>query len=240
MDKLDLAEMALNELAANKKYVSNFLDRNDDVQELCNAVLIDDENHQIQIIDKIVGTGINFSEIYEFFLPEAAALLGIYWEESKISFSQVSLASQRLQKLARIFEKNYLGSLYSFGPGPEVMLILPEEELHMLGMVIAAGMFRKEGANPTVVVGRPIDKVYAEIKEREFSLVGISLVNKEKLPGVIQLAEQLKMRFKEIPLVLGTKISILELNSEKLKIFDLVTPSPKDALNHVKNVSHDL
>ena len=213
---------------------------NGDVQELCNAALMDDETHQIQIIDKIVGTGITFSEIYEFFLPEAAALLGIYWEESKISFSQVSLASQRLQKLARIFEKNYLGSLYSFGPGPEVMLILPEEELHMLGMVIAAGMFRKEGANPTVVVGRPIDKIYAEIQEREFALVGISLVNREKLPDVIQLAEQLKMRFKQIPLVLGTKISILELNSEKLKIFDLVTSSPKDALDHVKNVSRDL
>ena len=97
MDKLDLAEMALNELAANKKYVSNFLGRNGDVQELCNAVLIDDETDQIQIIDKIVGTGVTFSDIYEFFLPEAAALLGIYWEESKISFSQVSLASQRLR-----------------------------------------------------------------------------------------------------------------------------------------------
>ena len=151
-----------------------------------------------------------------------------------------SLASQRLQRLARIFEKNYLGSLYSFGPGPEVMLILPEEELHMLGMVIAAGMFRKEGANPTVVVGIPMDKIYAEIQEREFSLVGISLVNREKLPDVIQLAEQLRTRFKQIPLVLGTKISTLELKSEKLKIFDLVTSSPKDALDHVNNVSHDL
>ena len=65
-------------------------------------------------------------------------------------------------------------------------------------------------------------------------------MNRDKLTDVIQLAEQLKMRFKKIPLVLGTKISILELNSEKLKIFDLVTSSPKDALDHVKNVSHDL
>ena len=150
MDKTDLAVLALSELAANKKSVSDFLKRNDEVQDLCNSVLLDDETHQVQVIEKILATGITIDDVYEFFLPEAAALLGIYWEESKVSFSQVSLGSQRLQKLARIFEKNYLGNFYSFGPGPDVMLILPERELHMLGVVLAAGMFRKEGANPSV------------------------------------------------------------------------------------------
>ena len=63
-------------------------------------------------------------------------------------------------------------------------------------------------------------------------------MNKREL--IQGIYNQLKMRFKKIPLVLGTKINILELNSEKLKIFDLVTSSPKDALDLVKYISHDL
>ena len=105
VDKIDLAAMALNELVANKRHVSSFLDRSEDVQALCNAVLTDDETSQIQIIDSIIENGITIKEVYECFIPEAAALLGIYWEESRISFSEVSLGSQRLQKLASIREK---------------------------------------------------------------------------------------------------------------------------------------
>ena len=238
MDKTDLAVLALSELAANKKSVSDFLNRNDEVQDLCNSVLLDDETHQIQVIEKILATGITIDDVYEFFLPEAAALLGIYWEESKVSFSQVSLGSQRLQKLARIFEKNYLGNFYSFGPGPDVMLILPERELPMLGVVLAAGMFSKVGANPSVAVGRPLDLIFEEIRVRDFSLIGISLVNKEKLSEAIEIAASLKKQFKKLPIILGTKIDIIELDSKELKIFDLITPSPKEALNFSKPFSH--
>lgn len=237
MNKNDLAALALNELVSNKRQVSKFLDRNDDVQELCNSVLIDDETHQIQIIDRIVRNGITIEEVYEFFIPEAAALLGIYWEESRVSFSEVHLGTQRLQKLTRIFEKNYLGSLYSYGPGPEIMLILPEQELHMLGMVIAAGMFRREGANPSVAVGKPTKDILKEIELRQFALVGISLVNKERLPNVVQMAKTIKQAFEDIPVVLGTQIGILEIDSSDLKVFDLVTSSPKDALDYIKKAN---
>ena len=238
MDKNDLAVLALSELVANKKSVFDFLNRNDEVQNLCNSVLLDDETQQVQVIEKILATGITIDEVYEFFLPEAAALLGIYWEESKVSFSQVSLGSQRLQKLARIFEKNYLGNFYSFGPGPDIMLISPEREPHMLGMVLAAGMFRKEGANPSVAVGRPLDVIFEEIRMRDFSLIGISLVNKEKLPEAIQIAESLKKQFKKIPIILGTKINVIELGPNNLKVFDLITQSPKEALNFIEAPSH--
>ncbi len=238
MDKNDLAVLALSELVANKKSVFDFLNRNDEVQNLCNSVLLDDETQQVQVIEKILSTGITIDEVYEFFLPEAAALLGIYWEESKVSFSQVSLGSQRLQKLARIFEKNYLGNFYSFGPGPDIMLISPEREPHMLGMVLAAGMFRKEGANPSVAVGRPLDIIFEEIRMRDYSLIGISLVNKEKLPEAIKIAESLKKQFKKIPIILGTKINVIELGPNNLKVFDLITQSPKEALNFIEAPSH--
>ena len=234
VDKIDLAAMALNELVANKRHVSSFLDRSEDVQALCNAVLTDDETNQIQIIDSIIENGITIKEVYECFIPEAAALLGIYWEESRISFSEVSLGSQRLQKLARVFEKNYLGSFYSFGPGPEVMLVLPEGELHMLGLVLAAGMFRKEGANPSLSIGRPFEEVLDEMRIRKFSLVGVSLVNKDKVGSAISFAKKIKTYFNKTPLVLGTRINSLELSSEDLEVFDLITPNPKDALRYLE------
>ena len=138
------------------------------------------------------------------------------------AFSQVSLGSQRLQKLVRIFEKNYLGNFYSFGPGPDVMLILPEAELHMLGMVLAAGMFRKEGANPTVVVGRHLEEVFNEIESREFSLVGISLVNREKLSDIVKLARHLKMRFKDIPLCGGRSGEGINLETPCMSIYTYI------------------
>ena len=108
----------------------------------------------------------------------------------------------------------------------------------MLGMVVAAGLFRKEGANPSVSVGKPLDAIFEEIRMRDFSLIGISLVNREKLSEAIEIAESLKKQFKKLPIILGTKINTMELDSNNLKIFDLVTSSPKEALTFTQASNH--
>ena len=53
-------------------------------------------------------------------------------------------------------------------------------------------MFRKEGANPSLSIGRPFEEVLDEMRIRKFSLVGVSLVNKDKVGSAISFAKKIK------------------------------------------------
>ena len=113
---LDLALLALNELTKRKlekpiTYVTA------DIKNFCNSIIAKNDQGQIELIEGLIASGISLKVVYEIFIPEAAETLGNWWKESKVTFVEVNIGAQRLQRLSRIYEKQYLGPMYMFSEG---------------------------------------------------------------------------------------------------------------------------
>jgi hypothetical protein len=227
---LDLALVALDELAKRKINENlNYVDS--DISVFCDAIISENDDLQIELIDDLISGGISLAVIYEKFIPEIAERLGNLWKESKVTFVEVNIGAQRLQRLSRIYENQYLGPMYISNLEPDILLILPNKEIHTLGLIMAAGIFKKNGANPFVAVGYSNIEIRKLIKSRNFELIGFSISNSDNLTDCLESALDIKKFTKgTVPIILGGQ-GVKDIpNNIDLSLFNLVTSVPKKAL----------
>lgn len=236
---LDLALLALNELAnrkSNKKVTYDLMD----ISQFCESIIAKNDDLQVQLIDTLIGRGISLDIIYETFIPEVAESLGTLWKENKVTFVEVNIGAQRLHRLSRIYEKQYLGPMYMFSEGPDILLILPGKEIHTLGLITAAGIFKKNGANPFVAVGYSDDAIITLIKSRDFKLIGMSVSNSENIDDCLRTAKNIKNHLAvNTSMVVGGQGVIQSKNRELYKVFDQITTNPSEALKLIVEHSYN-
>ena len=148
-----LEELATRASAGVQKQRKNTLER------LCKSLLRVNEKPDL-IIRSMLEAGVSIKEIFESFIPDAARQLGNHWVQSKLSFAEVTLATMRLQTIARTFEDTYMGSVNAGAFGPEIMIINLKGEQHTFGAQMICRQFRRLGASPFL----SIDNDAAEIK----------------------------------------------------------------------------
>ena len=236
---IDLALLALNELAKRKS--KNKLTFNKkDIEAFCDSIIARNDNTQVELIDKLITRGISLDIIYEIFIPEAAETLGNFWKENRLSFVEVNMGAQRLQRLSRIYEKQYLGPMYMFSEGPEILLILPEKEVHTLGLITASGIFKKNGANPFIAVGYSDTEILGLIGSHNFKLIGISVSNSENIEQCLTIAKNIKASLKtKVPMVIGGQ-GITQVKSKELyTVFDEITIDPSEALELISDQDYN-
>ena len=228
---LDLALLALEELASRKSDELKVYTQKD-FSKFCNAIIAQDDQLQIDIIENLIKKGISLETIYEILIPETAENLGDLWKKDKLSFVEVNIGSQRLHRLTRIYENRYLGPMYLGTDGPNILMILPDGEIHTLGLITASGIFKKYGANPYIAVGYKLADIISLIESKPFKIVGISVSNTENLDNAVEIAGIIKSSIKQkIPLILGGhSIKTNKIKKARLKVFDLVTANPEEVL----------
>jgi hypothetical protein len=238
-NSLDLALLALNELAkrrTNKEITYN----HEDILNFCESIIAKNDDLQVQLIETLIGRGISLDVIYETFIPEVAESLGNLWKESKVTFIEVNIGAQRLHRLSRIYEKQYLGPMYMFSEGPDILLILPGQEVHTLGLITASGIFKKNGANPFIAVGYSDSEIISLIKTRSFRLIGMSVSNSDNIGNCLKTARNIKKAVNEIiPMVIGGQGADKFKNPELSQVFDQVTTNPTEALKLVENHNYN-
>ena len=236
---LDLALLALNELA-KRKSVKKITYQLTDISKFCESIIAKNDDLQVQLIETLIGRGISLDVIYETFIPEVAESLGNLWKKNKVTFVEVNIGAQRLHRLSRIYEKQYLGPMYMFSEGPEILLILPGKEIHTLGLITASGIFKKNGANPFVAVGYSDKEIITLIKSRSFKLIGMSVSNSDNIKDCIQTATNIKQGITEnIPMVVGGQGVSKSNNPELFAVFDEITTNPTEALELIEEHNYN-
>ena len=236
---LDLALLALNELA-RRKYKKFYSFESTDVQNFCDAIIAKNDHLQIELIETLIKRGVSLKTVYEVFIPEVAETLGNLWKESRLTFVEVSIGAQRLQRLSRIYEKRYLGPMYVSSEGPEILLILPKKEIHTLGLITASGIFKKNGANPFVAVGYSDQEIMNIINLKNFKLIGISVSNSENIPDCLRIGTKIRSYTSvSMPLVIGGQGIIKKRHPELSAIFDQITINPVEALGLITDENYN-
>ena len=231
---LNLALLALNELAKRKSIKKTTYDR-EEISKFCELIIAKNDDLQVQLIETLIGRGISLDIIYETFIPAVAESLGNLWKENKVTFVEVNIGAQRLHRLSRIYEKQYLGPMYLFSEGLDILLILPGQEVHTLGLITASGIFKKIGANPFIAVGYSDEDIIELIKSRSFKLIGMSVSNSDNIVNCLKTAKNIKKHVKEnIPMVAGGQGVNEYSDPELFEVFDRITTNPHEALELIE------
>ena len=206
--------------------------RKSKVQKLCKSVL-NSEGHYTSTVHQMLEAGTSIKEIFEVYIPETARLLGDYWVRNELNFFEVTLATSRLQKIAREFERLYIGRINSGAYGPEVLIISPKGEQHTFGAQMISRTFRRLGVSPYLSINDTKSEIKKIISKQRFKLVGISLsdnklVNrKSELMSTITMIKKLK-----IPIVAGgSLVSSSTSILENLNV-DMITDDALQALSY--------
>jgi len=127
--------------------------------------------------------------IYLKYLAAAARMLGDWWTEDRVSFTDVTAATGRIFELLRKItiaahpgsNKQDLTVVFASVPG----------EHHTLGIRMAADLFRDDGWEIALKIGLSEAELVAEIKKRPRCIVGLSIGGQHSLDRLAGLVEAL-------------------------------------------------
>ncbi|WP_439137068.1 cobalamin B12-binding domain-containing protein [Roseicyclus sp.] len=124
------------------------------------------------LVDDLLEAGISVEDLCHDHLAPAARRLGTLWDRDRIPFTDVALATARIQSILRrlpgsranLHDKRGLGAIFAAVPG----------EMHTLGVMMAADLFRRGGWDISLLVGLTHDELLARLTRDDRPVIGLS------------------------------------------------------------------
>jgi len=229
---MSLVTRALEELT-NRASAGTQKHHKSNIDRLCRS-LLSLNGESSKVINSMLNLGISAREIFEIFIPDAARQLGNCWVENTLSFAEVTLATSRLQTIAREFEDLYIGASNSGASGVEIMIISPKGEQHTFGAQMISRQFRRLGASPYLSINNSLSEIKKIIGKHKFKLIGLSLANyklcdkQSEVRSIIEIIKKLK-----IPIIAGGSLIHSHKNAVKSLELDMITEDAVNALRYL-------
>ena len=145
-----------------------------EIQDFVSRVLAPDDAGWQVTTDRLLAAGMAVGDLYLQLLAPAAHLLGRMWEDDVCSFTDVTVAVGRLQRVLRATSPAFGRDVDHPQHGRRVLLVPAPGEQHTFGLAIVAEFFREAGWE---VVGdseaRAADPA-ALVRSEWFDVIGIS------------------------------------------------------------------
>ncbi len=153
----------------------------DDVQSFVQHVLAPAEGGWQVVTDRLLAGGMAVGDVYLNLLAPAAQELGRMWDEDLCSFTDVTVAVGRIQRVLRALSPAFGQEVGYPQNGRRVLLLPAPGEQHTFGLTIVAEFFRRAGWE---VVGdseaRTADPA-ALVRSEWFDVIGISVGSDARL-----------------------------------------------------------
>lgn len=157
-------------------------------------------------IDRLLQAGFSIDTIFRKYLAAAAVELGRQWDDSDVSFAEVSVALARLHAI--------LDDLRMRFPGPTVALprriafaAVPGEQ-HRLGVEMATDLFRREGWDVTHLVETDHHSLVTRLDDADFVLVGLSAATRASMAALVRLILALRARRPDLRIIVSGGIAV--------------------------------
>ena len=135
--------------------------------------LCDDDDFSAQIIiDDLLEAGLSVEDVCLDHLAPAARRLGEWWDTDRLPFTEVTVATARIQSLLRRMPRP-CDTRMAPGDKGAVFVAVPGE-LHTLGVMMAAELFRRGGWDVSLLLGQTHDELISRLARDDRPVIGLS------------------------------------------------------------------
>ncbi|SEW16768.1 Methanogenic corrinoid protein MtbC1 [Cognatiyoonia koreensis] len=207
-----------------------------EVDRLCAALLSTEEVAGDRIILAARRDGASAEIIYLGYVAGAARKLGTMWEEDRVSFVEVTLATSRLYRIIRGL-RHILDSASLHGAAERhVLFALVPGDTHTLGIEMATDLFRRDDWDAELSVGETHDEVVARTERDRFQSVVLVAHSERSLPNLISLVLALRITQPLAHLVVAGNIVDLREDVGTLVGADDVIPEIQSAVERLRAI----
>ena len=161
------------------------------IQELCDALLSRDDSAGARFVEQVRAEGVSIDVVYLEYLGAAANNLGTMWDESRISFVDVTLATSRIYAILRAL-RYQLAVQQSVQAKSAVFASVPGET-HNLGVSMATDLFRQKGWEIDLIIGQSHDELVDQICRSRASIIGLSASGDHSIEALSRLVIALRI-----------------------------------------------
>lgn len=179
-----------------------------DTEALGRALIGPEYAGALAIVQQARARGVPTEDLTLHYIGGAARLLGRMWEDDRIGFSDMALAAGRMLHLLRDLRdlvpeplpKRGRAALFAAVPG----------ETHILGVTMAADVFRKRGWEIELQLGRDEAALADRALQGGYPIVGLSASSAERVRALGRTIVALRLRVPGIMIFVGGTLARLE------------------------------
>jgi MerR family transcriptional regulator, light-induced transcriptional regulator len=171
----------------------------EEVAQFCAALLDSNPDLVGNIARAALDSGLSFDRLCEERLAPAARRLGMLWERDELSFTEVTLAANRLFTVLRDLAHRPIPR----DGAPFAVFAAPPGESHVLGVTMAAERARGMGWDVALLMGLSHDALLDRIAEAHPDVVGLSLSSRRALLPLGRLVVALRVAVPGVPVVVS-------------------------------------
>lgn len=199
-----LAREVIRRLSEEAERVSVQSPNETQITNLCDALISDDDHAGADFIHEKQKEGATFEALYLNYLARAAHMLGKWWEEDRATFVEVTLGTSRMYAIMRALRRQ-LPEVGLIANKEAVFAAVPGEE-HLVGIRMAADLFRKDGWDIELLIGKTHDELVAEITSSEVVIIGLTASSDGVLEALSKLVIALRINNPTVTIFIGGSI----------------------------------
>ncbi|NSX53464.1 cobalamin B12-binding domain-containing protein [Parasulfitobacter algicola] len=201
------------------------------VQKLCHVAQLGDAAATDRLFEDINASGITPEEIVDCYIPQSARFLGDQWLNDRLGFADVTIGCARLQKMLRTVPEQYDSKKYPTVRHFNALMIVPQDDDHTLGAMVATDQLRRMGGSVHLSLGQSHSEILAASECGNFDVIMISASRNDRLELILKLTDILRDSSVHLPpIVLGGTIINNARNLNSLTGVDHVTNDLHEAL----------
>ncbi|MEM8970469.1 MAG: cobalamin B12-binding domain-containing protein [Pseudomonadota bacterium] len=204
----------------------------DYIVEYARIILEDESNRAFTFVEQLHADGHQLDRIMMDLLAPTARQLGVWWEEDRIDFVDVTIGTSRLKQVLHHFRPSRQARVYA-EPNPKRILLLPTpQETHTFGLLVIAEIFRKSGWEVGGGHVMADDEMNKLLSEEPWDIVGFSLANArlmDKLANAIASARW-QSKNKSVKILVGGRAFSKDLKLDEKLGADFVVSDPAQAV----------
>lgn len=163
------------------------------IDQFCDALLSKDEEAADRFILQIQQDGANIEAVYLSYIAGASRQMGEMWESDDLSFMEVSLGTGRLYRIIRGLRHTIAPVLLEGRTHTPALFTLVPGETHTLGIEMAADLFRRDGGEVDVCIGKSHDDIMALADDRHYGAIVLVANSQKMISSLIQLSVALRI-----------------------------------------------
>jgi methylmalonyl-CoA mutase cobalamin-binding subunit len=205
--------------------------RRDLVHALADGMVTQDEARIEATLRSFRKACISPAAMSDIYVPAAARLLGTEWSGDRMGFSEVTIATARLQALVRAIGTRWGGDVAHVPGRRSILMIVPDQHHHTLGAVVATGQLRRLGLSVCLRLGPSRAELIKLLLTRTFDAVMVSVGHSDRLEASRKVVESVRgFAPAGMPVIAGGAVETSHVELKAQTGVDLVTCDIGEAL----------